>query len=138
MIGFTQIASNTTFYMQDIDSNILSKKVFDKKVKQCIKLNQANKFRRVIGAVNYTNLPDNSFDKIILVSTLHEFTYMKEIILDIYSKLKPNGKLYVLETHCLSHKNTTVDESVDVITKQNFTLLKKDGAILMAPKDYTD
>lgn len=129
MFGFTIVADSVTFYVQDIDTNALSQKNFDKIVKHCKKLKKplTNKFHRCIGTVTQTNLPDNTFDKILLISTFHEFTFMDEMMIDIYKKLKPTGQLYILEVHCLSHKNYTADETITMMKKYNFSLVKKDG-----------
>ncbi|HLG33702.1 MAG TPA: methyltransferase domain-containing protein, partial [Bacteroidia bacterium] len=102
MFGFTLVADSIIFYVQDIDTNTLSQGNFDKVVKHCKKLKDplTNKYYRCIGTEKQTNLPDNTFDKIFLISTFHEFTFMDEMFADIYKKLKPSGQLYILETRC--------------------------------------
>ncbi|MBI2969095.1 MAG: methyltransferase domain-containing protein [Bacteroidetes bacterium] len=131
MYGFTIVTDSVTFYVQDIDSIALSQTNFDKVVKHCKKLKKplTNKFYRCIGTAKQTNLPDNSFDKILLIMTFHEFTFMDEMMTDIYKKLKPAGQLYILETHCFTstHKNYTANETIEMMKKYNFSLLKKDG-----------
>jgi ubiquinone/menaquinone biosynthesis C-methylase UbiE len=128
--GFSILADNTTFYMQDIDTTVLNQKQFEKVIKRCKKFKNplTNKFYLCIGTEKSTNLPANSFDKIILISTFHEFTHIDDMMTDIYSKLKPNGQLYILEAHCFSHKtNYTADETIAMMKKYNFALVKKDG-----------
>jgi ubiquinone/menaquinone biosynthesis C-methylase UbiE len=129
MLGFSMIADSITLYVQDIDSAVLSKAAFNKIVKRAgrAKKKGANTFYYTIGTAKTTQLPDSLFDKIILISTFHEFTFMDEMMTDIYKKLKPNGKLYILESHCLSHKNYTADETIVMMKKYNFNLVKKDG-----------
>ena len=131
MYGFNIVADSVTFYVQDIDTNVLSTISFTKLIKhfQKLKKPQTNTFHRCIGTVSGTTLPDNSFDKIILVSAFHEFTFMYEMLTDIHKKLKPNGQLYILEAHCHApgHKNYTADQAIDLLKKHNFTLVKKDG-----------
>lgn len=51
----------------------------------------------VIGTERTTFLPQNTFDKILIINSLHEFSYMDEMLEDIKSKLKPDGILYVDE-----------------------------------------
>lgn len=51
-----------------------------------------------LGTEKSTLLPDNSFDKIIIITSFHEFTYRDEMLADIKSKLKPDGILYIDET----------------------------------------
>lgn len=129
--GFSILTDSITFYVQDIDTIHLTQKNFDKIVKGSKKYKEplTNKFYLCYGTETATNLPDDSFDKILLISTFHEFTFMDEMLNDIYKKLKPAGQLYILETHCFtsSHKNYTADETTTIMKKHNFTLVKKDG-----------
>lgn len=128
--GFSILTDSITFYAQDIDSINLTQKKFDKMIKHCTKYKKrlTNKFHLCIGTVKSTNLPDNTFDKILLISTIHEFTFMDEMMTDIYRKLKPSGQLYILETRCDSHQNyQTADEMTTMMKKYNFHLVKKDG-----------
>lgn len=131
MPGFSIVTDGVTFYVQDIDSIALSQTNFNKVVKQCkkIKKQSTNKFYRCIGTFTQTNLPDNSFDKILLISTFHEFTFMDEMMIDIRNKLKSSGQLYILEAHCftLTHKNYTASETVEMMKKYSFVLVKNDG-----------
>ena len=130
MCGFSMLADSMTLYMQDIDTNILSRKRFEHAIKHCHKFKSpmTNKFYRCIGTEKSTNLPDNTFDKIILISAFHEFTCISEMMNDIYGKLKTGGQLYILEAHCFSHKtNYTADETISMLKKYNFVLVKKDG-----------
>lgn len=109
LCGFSIVADSVTLYMQDIDTTILTEKRFNQAVKCCNKHKKpmANTFLRCIGTVKSTNLPDNTFDKIILIATFHEFVFFDEMMTDIYRKLKPDGQLYILEAHCFTqgHKN---------------------------------
>jgi ubiquinone/menaquinone biosynthesis C-methylase UbiE len=130
--GFSIVTDSNTFYIQDIDTNVLSQKNFIKIVKHCKKLKKplTNKYYKCIGTEKQTNLPDNTFDKIILVAAFHEFTYKNEMMTDIYKKLKPTGQLYILEANCLSHKNYSADEIIGIIKKYNFSLVKKDVKVI--------
>lgn len=131
MYGFTIVTDSITIYVQDINTNVLSQTNFDKVIKHCKKLKKplTNKFYRCIGTEKSTNLPDNTFDKILLILTFHELNFMDEMMSDIYKKLKPTGQLYILDTHCFSkgHKNYTADETIEMMKKYNFHLVKKDG-----------
>ncbi|MBO6606766.1 class I SAM-dependent methyltransferase [Psychroserpens sp.] len=49
------------------------------------------------GAEQTVNLPENSIDKILMVDVYHEFSYPKEMLTSIYSALKPNGQIYLIE-----------------------------------------
>ena len=131
MCGFNLITDSVTFYVQDIDTVALSEANFEKVVKRCKKSKKpfTNTFYRCIGTEKSSQLPDSTFDKIILSATFHEFSFMDEMIADIYKKLKPAGQLYILESHCFSetHENYTADETIEIMKKHNFTLVKKDG-----------
>lgn len=83
MKGFSLVADSVTFYLQDIDTIVLSQKNFNKAVVRCKKLNPSNKFYRCIGTETQTNLPDNSFDKIFLITTVCVLSHFDEMIEDI-------------------------------------------------------
>ncbi|MGH2553735.1 MAG: class I SAM-dependent methyltransferase [Chitinophagaceae bacterium] len=57
-----------------------------------------NPYTMVIGNERSTLLPENSFDKIIIKNSFHEFTYQDEMLADIKTKLKRDGILYIDET----------------------------------------
>lgn len=42
-------------------------------------------------------LPENTFDKVLMVDVYHEFNFPKEMILSIKKSLKENGKIYLIE-----------------------------------------
>lgn len=43
------------------------------------------------------NLPENTFDKVLMVDVYHEFNFPKEMIVSIKKALKKNGKIYLIE-----------------------------------------
>lgn len=51
----------------------------------------------VLGEEKSTNLPKNTFDKILMVDVYHEFNYPKEMLHSIKTALKENGELYLIE-----------------------------------------
>ena len=117
------------FYVQDIDSIYLNKKTFDKTIKHYSKLRgvaQTNTFSLCIGTASTSNWPDNYFDKIITFSTFHEFTFMSEMIADIFKKLKPGGKLYIADASCTKkgHRNYSPEEVTAMVKLQGFQLIK--------------
>ncbi len=129
--GLALLTDSITFYVQDINTRTLNQKNFDKVIRKCEKYKKplASKFNLCLGTEKASNLPDATFDKIFLSATFHEFTFMDEMIIDISKKLKPGGKLYILESHCSgkTHKNYTVEETTAIMKKHNFHLVKKDG-----------
>ncbi len=131
VVGLSLLTDSITFYAEDIDLIALNKKNFDKEIKKRKKYKKinTNTFEFVIGTEKFTNLPDQFFDKIILSATFHEFTYMDEMIEDMRKKLQPGGRIYILESICLSpdHKNYTAEQTIDIMKKHGFKLVKKDG-----------
>jgi ubiquinone/menaquinone biosynthesis C-methylase UbiE len=51
----------------------------------------------VQGDEKSVNLPENTFDKVLMVDVYHEFSYPKEMILSIKKALKSDGKIYLIE-----------------------------------------
>lgn len=90
---------------------------------------QTSEFQLCIGTEKSTNLPDATFDKIIMLSAFHEFTYMDEMITDISKILKPEGKIYIVDAFCSEngHVNYTSDEVILKMKKHGFTLEKLQG-----------
>jgi ubiquinone/menaquinone biosynthesis C-methylase UbiE len=129
--GLSLLTDSITFYAEDINSNSLNEASLNKIIRQYKKYKNPPtcQFKLCIGDEKTTMLPDNTFDKILLSATFHEFTFMDEMMADIYKKLKPGGKLYILESHCFTktHKNYTAEEAIAIAEKFNFKLLKKDG-----------
>ena len=88
-----------TFYIQDIDTSVCNQKVFDEVVSFYQGINNrpfTNKFIIVKGAENETNLPDNTFDKILMLWTYQYFKNPKAIITDLRFKLKNDGLMYII------------------------------------------
>jgi ubiquinone/menaquinone biosynthesis C-methylase UbiE len=56
-----------------------------------------NKLIIVKGTTSKTNLPADSFDKIIIRETFHHFEFPNEMLHDVYGVLKKSGKLFVYE-----------------------------------------
>jgi ubiquinone/menaquinone biosynthesis C-methylase UbiE len=131
IVGLSLLTDSVTYYAQDIDPKVLTQNNFEKLIKKSKKYKDPNtcKFYLKLGTERASELPDNSFDKIILSATFHEFTYIDEMLTDIHKKLRAGGKLYVLESKCLSktHRNYSSDECIAFCTKHNFKFLKKDG-----------
>lgn len=131
VVGLSLLTDSITFYAQDIDAKNLQDKDLEKALSKTekYKWTRYNTFKSQIGTEKESLLSDNSFDKIILSSTFHEFTYMNEMISDLYKKLKSNGKIYILESKCgnKDHKNYTAVQTEEILKKHGFTLLAKDG-----------
>ncbi len=129
IVGFSLLTDSIRFYVQDIDPTAMNERNFNKLLKRSAKYKSSAKhsFHLCLGTETSSLLPDNSFDKILLIATFHEFTYMTEMLNDIGKKLKEDGKVYILESRCLAHKNYSVIETTTILEKHGFKLLKTDG-----------
>lgn len=88
-----------SFYIQDIDKSVCNQNAINKVVDfyQEVKGRPfTNRFIVVNGTDTDTNLPDNTFDKILMLWT---YQYLKEpqiFIKDVRANLKDNGLLYII------------------------------------------
>jgi hypothetical protein len=55
-----------------------------------------NKYFVIKGGNNETNLPDDTFNKILMLWTYQYFKYPKNIMTDLRLKLKDDGLLYII------------------------------------------
>ena len=88
-----------TFYIQDIDTSICNQRAVDKVVDFYKSLNKkpfTNKFFVVNGSDIESNLPDETFDKILMLCTYQYFKYPKTFMTDLRQKLKPDGLMYIV------------------------------------------
>ncbi len=98
------IYDSLNFYMEEVDPKELNHKELDKNIKHYTKLKGSPftcTFDYRIGTYKTTNLPDGIFDKVIMIASFHEFGFMDEMMEDIAKKLKPGGKIYVMEAFCI-------------------------------------
>ena len=99
-IWFASQVEGLTFYLQDIDPLNCNQEEIEYGIKYYEKLLQkpiSGKFIPIIGTQTATNLPKNTFDKILVINSLHEFETPELILQDIHEILKPNGKLFIEE-----------------------------------------
>jgi protein-L-isoaspartate O-methyltransferase len=88
-----------TFYIQDIDSTVCNPKIINEVVTFYQKFKDkpnTNKFITIIGNDNETNLPGDTFDKILMLWTYQYFKNPRAIMTDLRSKLKNDGLLYII------------------------------------------
>jgi SAM-dependent methyltransferase len=88
-----------TFYIQDIDTSSCNQANVNKVVDFYQQVNGrpfTNKFIAVNGTDTETNLPDSTFDKILMMWTYQYLKEPRKIILDVHEKLKGNGLFYVI------------------------------------------
>jgi SAM-dependent methyltransferase len=95
----TLFNDSLTFYIQDIDTSICNQKTIDKVVDFYKRLKGkpfTNKFYVVNGSDTESNLPNERFDKILMLYTYQYLKYPQVFIMDIKQKLKPNGRMYIV------------------------------------------
>lgn len=99
---FSIFSDSVTYYIQDIDSVLLNETQFNAVVKHFSgerPTPQTNHFKYVLGTTTGTNLPDNTFDLIIINNTFHEFTEPNPMVQDIVKKLKKDGRLIIWDSY---------------------------------------
>jgi len=104
---------SVTFYAQDINPKVLTEKNFNHTIKsyyQYRKTPETNSYKIVIGTENESKLPNNTFDKVFLMTALHDFDKKNEMLSDIYKKLKPNGQLIIEDGFSYSNDTLTCRE----------------------------
>jgi ubiquinone/menaquinone biosynthesis C-methylase UbiE len=99
-IGLAGMQSGLTFYIQDIDEYscneeevAYTKAYWERQIGR--KINGT--FYAVVGTPQKTNLPKDTFDKVLIINAFHEFQYQEVILLEIAQILKSTGKLIIEE-----------------------------------------
>jgi SAM-dependent methyltransferase len=88
-----------TFYIQDIDTSICNQREVGKVVDFYKNLNKKPftcKFFVINGSDVESNLPDETFDKILMLCTYQYFKDPKNLMTDLRQKLKPDGVMYIV------------------------------------------
>jgi SAM-dependent methyltransferase len=129
-----------TFYIQDIDTSICNQKTVDEVVdfyKRLKKKPFTNKFYVVNGSDVETNLPDKTFDKILMIFTYPYLMYPQVFMADIKQKLKPDGRMYIINpdvpindlTKSLKAEygwnESSIDKEINDIIECGFELISK-------------
>ncbi len=99
-IGFASHHEYLIFYIQDIDEGLCNQEELNEGLayfERQLGKKLTSTFIPVIGTAQHTHLPTNTFDKILLINTLHEFEYPSEMLGDIWDKLKQEGTLFIEE-----------------------------------------
>ncbi len=89
------------FYLEDIDSSFFNKRQVGFAWHYYDSLRgrpMTSTYTLVTGTEESTLLPENTFDKIIIINSFHEFSRVDEMLADIKTKLKAGGILYIDET----------------------------------------
>lgn len=88
-----------TFYLQDIDSLVCNQDTLKEAISYFQKITNkpiTNNFYHIIGSDDKTNLPNNKFDKILMLWTYQYFKNPKAIMTDLKLKMKPDGLMYII------------------------------------------
>lgn len=136
------LTDSNSYFIQDISSEIFRKKRFKQMqnyFNSIRKTPQTNKLQYVIGNERKSCLPDSSFDLIFLFNSLHEFTYVKEMLDDLSKKLKSNGRLVVRESTSTIEKRHIIDGCyTTAFTKNEVKLLMKSSGLYFNQQLYPD
>lgn len=98
--AYAATADSVIFYLEDIDSSKFKKNQADFAWNYYGTLRgrpMTSNYKMVLGTERSTSLPENSFDKILIINSFHEFTFKAEMLADIKKKLKTDGILYIDE-----------------------------------------
>jgi len=88
-----------TFYIQDIDTTVCNQDTLNEVISYFQRITHRtfkNKFVIVVGSDDKTNLPDNTFNKILMLWTYPYFKNPHAIMTDLNLKLKKDGLLYII------------------------------------------
>ena len=98
--AYAATTDSVTFYLEDIDSSKFKKGQVEFAWNYYATLRgrpMTSDYKMIIGDERSTALPENTFDKIMIINSFHEFTFQAEMLADIRKKLKPGGLLYIDE-----------------------------------------
>jgi len=98
--AYAATIDSVTFFLEDIDSSKFKKSQVDFAWSYYSALRgrpMTSDYKMIFGSERSTSLPENSFDKILVINSFHEFTFQAEMLADIKKKLKPGGILYIDE-----------------------------------------
>jgi ubiquinone/menaquinone biosynthesis C-methylase UbiE len=149
-IWFASQVEDLTFYLQDIDAQNCNQEEINEGITYFEKLlgkKNTGKFIPIIGTQSATNLPKNTFDKVLIINSFHEFDNPEIILHSIPEILKSNGKLFIEEQvakytgeiHEGCRKRLfTKNELITVLKKCSFELIdrhfKDDGIVIFETK----
>ena len=130
--AYAATTDSVIFYLEDIDSSKFKKKQAEFTWSYYGTLrgkSMTSKYKMILGDEKSTSLPEKAFDKILIINSFHEFTYVAEMLADIKNKLKPGGVLYIDEAlpkkpgqlHGIcNHPMLTNEETIEVFAKNGF------------------
>ena len=133
--AYAATTDSVTFYLEDIDSSKFKKGQVEFAWNYYAILrgrSMTSDYKMILGDERSTSLPENIFDKILIINSFHEFTFQAEMLADIKKKLKPSGILYIDEAlpkrqgqlHGICNKPMlTNEETIAIFEKNSFEYL---------------
>jgi SAM-dependent methyltransferase len=130
--AYAATTDSITFYLEDIDTTKFKKEQAQFVWNYYATLRgrpMTSSYKMILGDEKSTSLPENIFDKILIINSFHEFTFVSEMLADIKKKLKPNGILYIDEAlpkrlgqlHGICNKPMlTTEETIALFAKNGF------------------
>ena len=130
--AYAATTDSVTFYLEDIDTTKFKKEQTEFVWNYYANLRgrpMTSNYKMILGDERSTSLPENTFDKILIINSFHEFTFQSEMLADIKKKLKPGGILYVDEAlpkragqlHGICNlRMLTSEETIAVFAKNGF------------------
>jgi len=130
--AYAATTDSVTFYLEDIDSSKFKKSQVEFAWNYYATLRgrpMTSGYKMILGDEMSTSLPENTFDKILVINSFHEFTFQAEMLADIKKKLKPGGVLYIDEAlpkregqlHRICNKPMfTIEETIAIFEKNGF------------------
>ena len=97
---YAATTDSVTFYLEDIDSSKFKKSQVEFAWNYYSTLRgrpMTSDYKMILGNERSTSLPENTFDKILITNSFHEFTLQSEMLADLKKKLKAGGVLYIDE-----------------------------------------
>ena len=98
--AYAATTDSVIFYLEDIDTAKFKNEQTEFVWNYYGKLRGrplTSNYKMILGDERSTSLPENTFDKILIINSFHEFTFVPEMLADIKKKLKPGGVLYIDE-----------------------------------------
>jgi SAM-dependent methyltransferase len=128
--SYAACTEDVHFYLEDIDSTYFNERQvgFAWQYYDSIRGRpMTSKYTLVLGNEEATLLPTNTFDKIIIINSFHEFTEKNLMLADLKTKLKPGGILYIDESlprrpgqlHGICKHPMLSEEEMNTILREN-------------------
>jgi ubiquinone/menaquinone biosynthesis C-methylase UbiE len=142
-VMMASLMDGSLVYIQDIDTAVLKQSQVTKMIDYYSKrsgddLRAKNQFNITIGGIFKSHLPDSTFDLIYSNATVHNFTSLDSIAIDLGRKLKPGGVLYLRDSFKGDHGEgavcsdpkcarplLTIDECLFIMKRNGFKVVKQ-------------